>query len=94
MRDSAAASPALLTALYADVPRELATSNAPPRALCRRGDGADAEWACSNWAGTVTWKPSAVVAPESEEELAAFLAGLPADSGATLKVNMTRGCVG
>jgi L-gulonolactone oxidase len=61
-----------------------------PRKLCTAhkstgtdsGIGSGSSWTCSNWAGSIRWQPSALVVPESEEELAAYLAASAAAAAA------------
>ncbi|KAF8058938.1 Gulo [Scenedesmus sp. PABB004] len=85
-----AAAGAPLSALYVEVPPEqeaIGAVHPPPRQLCAAegGPNGTTAWSCSNWAGTVRWSPGAVVAPESEAELSAWLrtqAAAAAASGA------------
>ena len=68
------------------MPQEREAAGAAPRAqraLCTplptgaaAGAAAEPAWSCSNWAGSVAWRPAALVAPASEEELAAYLRGV------------------
>lgn len=82
------AGPDVETALYINVPQEqeaAGATRATPRQLCgvvhppagpdRDNDTSisSPQWSCRNWAGTVTWSPTNVVAPASEAELAEFL---------------------
>jgi hypothetical protein len=84
--DTLTAAPA---ALYVHVPQEQEAPGAPahqPRLLCAasnstRVDGQ--QWSCNNWAGTISWAPSAVVVPASEDDLAAFLQASALASAAT-----------
>eukprot|EP00882_Tetradesmus_deserticola_P033948 GHRQ01038828.1.p1 GENE.GHRQ01038828.1~~GHRQ01038828.1.p1 ORF type:complete len:271 (-),score=60.53 GHRQ01038828.1:195-1007(-) len=72
-------------ALYVDVPQEQEAPGAPahqPRLLCAASNSSQ-QWSCSNWAGTVSWAPSAVVIPNSEADLAAFLQASAAASAAS-----------
>ncbi|WIA13216.1 hypothetical protein OEZ85_006808 [Tetradesmus obliquus] len=74
-------------ALYVDVPQEQEAPDAPahqPRLLCAAANSSQ-EWSCSNWAGTVSWAPSSVVVPASEDGLAAFLKASAASAAASGK---------
>jgi FAD/FMN-containing dehydrogenase len=56
-------------------PPELDGPGAPshkPRQLCT-AVAAGGGWRCSNWAGSVTWAPTSLVVPASEQELSRFL---------------------
>lgn len=62
----------------------MAGNRGAPRQLCAPAAAANGTaWACSNWAGTVTWRPASVVAPASEEELSAWLATVAAEADAS-----------
>lgn len=84
---AAAAAAAAPAPLFTTAPPELEGPGAPahaPRQLCAPSAspaaGAAPSWTCSNWAGTVTWRPAEVFAPESEADLAAYLAAADAAS--------------
>lgn len=73
-------------ALYVAVPQEQEATDAPPhqpRLLCASVDSNQSDWSCNNWAGTVSWTPSAVVIPQSEVELASFLQASTASAAAS-----------
>jgi FAD/FMN-containing dehydrogenase len=76
--------------LVVPVPPEVAPpagESHAPRAICRPSTDSTTNstapaWTCRNWAGTVEWSPSEVVAPASEAELSSYLAATGAAGAA------------
>lgn len=58
--------------IFVTAPKEL-KEQTNQRQICSQNEVNNNEWTCYNWAGTVSWNPSTVFSPESEEDLIGFL---------------------